>query len=136
MTKTNTRARARKPAKVEATTPRVVKARKGRATKRKRKPEGRSASPILVWDGVTLHVSYNPHWLKTKTAHLEINVVQPEGAPLPVTDTGYRSHFLNSGIVEEAGGPLPYVQAWLDREARNPAYRRAIERWRQLDLFA
>lgn len=136
MTKTTTRARTHKSAETKAPKSRSAKARNGRVTLPRPTRERRSAAPILVWEGVTLLISYKPRWLQTTTAHLEINVVQPEGAPLPVTDTGYRSHFLPYGIVEEAGGPVVYVQAWLDREARSAEYRRALERWRQLDLFA
>jgi|GEM_PF-550183 len=135
MTKPTKRAPARKPAKAAASKPRNAKARNARATKPKPRPARGSAPATLVWEGITLLVSYEPHWLRSMTARLEINVIQPEGAPLPVTDTGYRSHFLKSGLVEEAGGPTAYVRAWLDREARNPVWIRARDRWRQLDLF-
>jgi uncharacterized membrane-anchored protein len=53
---------------------------------------------------------------------LEVRVIEPERAPLPITDTGYRSHFLLAGIVEEAGGPAAYVRCWLDEAARHPRW--------------
>ena len=40
----------------------------------------------------------------------------PSGAVLPITETGYRSHFLAATEVIAAGGPVRYVLAWLDRE--------------------
>jgi hypothetical protein len=43
---------------------------------------------------------------------------------LPFTETGYRSHFLGPGIVEEAGGPAAYVRAWLDHAAQSPKWRK------------
>lgn len=69
-------------------------------------------------------------------AHLELRVIAPEGAPIPVTETGYLSHHVYPVFVKSAGGPVAYVRKWLDREARNPSYYRALDRWRQLDLFA
>ena len=76
------------------------------------------------------------HGLTLGFSHLEIEVKSPEGAPLPVTETGYRSHFLSPGLVEEAGGPIAYVGVWLEEEAKSAAWLRAEARWRQLDLFS
>ncbi len=56
-------------------------------------------------------------------------------APLPVTETGYRSHFIQVGLVEATGGPAAYVRRWLDEEARRPVWRRVEAAWRLLDLF-
>ena len=56
-------------------------------------------------------------------------------APLPVTETGYRSHFLAQGVVEGAGGSAAYAIAWLDAAAKGPAWRRQQEAVRQLCLF-
>ena len=90
----------------------------------------------LQWEGVTLAVAYEPRWLESETAHLEVRVQAPKGAPLPITETGYRSHFLPCGAVEDAGGPITFVRAWLDEAAKSAAWRRVRNRWRQLDLFA
>jgi hypothetical protein len=96
----------------------------------------------LEWQGVTITVSYDAQWCRVgkgkpsfAPAHLVLNVVAPRGALLPVTDTGYRSHFLEAGIVEEAGGPAAYVRAWLDQAAKTPAWHKREAAARQLDLF-
>jgi hypothetical protein len=96
----------------------------------------------LVWDGRTVEVRYDPDWCSLselapgrQLAHLELQVTTPALAPLPVTDTGYRSHFVPVGAVEDAGGPVAFVRAWLDVEASRPMWRRAETAWRQLDLF-
>jgi hypothetical protein len=68
-------------------------------------------------------------------AHLELRVIAPEGVPIPVTETGYRSHFVYPALIGYAGGPVGYLRRWLDQEAGSPAYRRALDRWRQLELF-
>lgn len=46
-------------------------------------------------------------------------------AQIPITETGYRSHFLPDGNVEEHGGPEAYVLAWLDHEADSAAWKNA-----------
>lgn len=96
----------------------------------------------LVWNGRTIEVRYEPDWCGLselgpgrQLTHLEIQTVEPAMAPLPVTETGYRSHFVPLGDVEEVGGPAAYVRRWLDREAQRPVWRRIEAAWRQLDLF-
>lgn len=105
---------------------------------RRRKPK--PSDETLVWEGITLAIAYQRHWLPPDEdypgrAHLEVRVIAPEGAPLPITDTGYRSHFLLTGIAEQAGGPAAYVRRWLDEASRQPHWRRIHDRWRQLSLF-
>ncbi|MEZ5844052.1 MAG: hypothetical protein R3D27_10025 [Hyphomicrobiaceae bacterium] len=66
---------------------------------------------------------------------IEITVATPKGAPLPITSTGYRSHFLDEQELNAAGGPAGFVIAWLDREARGKAWALTEFKWRQGDLF-
>jgi hypothetical protein len=91
----------------------------------------------IDWQGITLSVGYEPHWLgkPNLAAHLEIHVIAPEGALLPITNTGYRSHFTRCEEIEAAGGPLEFVRTWLDDAARSPEWRRHCEAARQLSLF-
>lgn len=96
----------------------------------------------IDWEGITVLVSYEPDWLnmgedfaKVTTAHLEIRSITPEKAALPITETGYRSHFTGSNDIEEAGGPVPYVQQWLDAASRTREWRDYQDKSRQLSLF-
>lgn len=50
------------------------------------------------------------------TDHIELRTA--DKTPLPVTETGYRSHFLPLGSVAEHGGAVAYVRDWLDYEAK------------------
>lgn len=91
---------------------------------------------ILEWRGVTIEIGYEPEWLGGNLpAHLELRVRHPEGALLPVTDTGYRSHFLSRAAVDEAGGPTAFVTAWLDEAAESKSWRAGELARRQLSLF-
>lgn len=56
-------------------------------------------------------------------------------AALPITETGYRSHFLAPQEVERAGGPVAFVVAWLNEAARNKGWKETEEKVRQLNLF-
>ncbi|MCF8710247.1 hypothetical protein [Rhizorhapis sp. SPR117] len=93
----------------------------------------------IVWRGVTIEIRYEERWLGTEgpfsTAHLELHVLSPDKAPLPVTDTGYRSHFIAASVIAEAGGPVAFVQAWLDHEAETKAWKEKEAAARQMTLF-
>lgn len=94
-----------------------------------------------VWNGVTISISYEPRWLSLSddygldTAHLEIEAIAPERAPLPITETGYRSHFTTAAIVAAMGGPVALVRTWLDEEAASPAWKCKAAAARQFSLF-
>ncbi len=67
----------------------------------------------LDWKGQDITVRWCPEWLGGDTAHLEI--VTSDRKPHPISQTGYRSHFCPRELVEDAGGPVAFVSAWLDR---------------------
>ena len=99
-------------------------------------------STILEWNGIRIEVRYCPNWLDFyeglyghKLAHLEIESIAPERTPLPVTETGYRSHFTRPDVIEAAGGPSAFVRAWLDDAAKDPRWIAAQKARNQLSLF-
>ena len=63
------------------------------------------------WRGQEILVRYCPSWLGQETAHLEIATA--DRTPHPISETGYRSHFVHPVQIEEAGGPVAYVTRWL-----------------------
>lgn len=89
----------------------------------------------LTWQGIEIEARYWPRkW--GVTAHLEIESVRPERAPLPITGTGYRSHFHQPGTIEALGGNvIVQVIAWLDEEAASPEWREHADASRQGQLF-
>jgi hypothetical protein len=55
---------------------------------------------------------------------------------LPITRTGYLSHFIQPGTIEAHGSDVvAQVTAWLDEEATKPDWRAHVERSKQGDLF-
>jgi len=66
----------------------------------------------IDWRGQGIIVRWCPQWLGGMTAHLEI--VTADRSPHPISETGYRSHFCPKAEVEEFGGPVAFVTAWLE----------------------
>ena len=89
----------------------------------------------IQWGGLSIEVSYEKDWLGTEgpfsTAHLQVNTIEPENAPLRFTETGYRSRFIDA----EAGGPVAFVRAWLDQAAETKSWKERQEKARQMTLF-
>ena len=102
----------------------------------RRTPSKKPASKRLVWRGITLRIRATPNYLTKGTTHLEIDVVTPKDAILPITETGYRSHFIPTDVLKRSGGELRFVLDWIEREARCKQWQEAEFRWRQGDLFA
>lgn len=95
----------------------------------------------LHWRGVDIEITFERDWLSITrehdlaASHLTVTSVQPKRAPLPITETGYRSHFLHFEDIDEAGGPVAYVEAWIDQTARSREWTSYEESSRQLSLF-
>ena len=108
------------------------------AAKRKvaKKTTAKPSTHKLVWRDITCRVKHTPNYISKGWSHLEIMVVAPKGAPLPIAGTGYRSHFLDVDLIAKAGGPVAFFQRWLDSEATTKAWAKADFKWRQGDLFA
>lgn len=70
----------------------------------------------LDWRGILIQVTLEKQRF---VDHLQIETLDPVRAPLPITETGYRSHFIAKDTIEDAGGPTAYVEAWLDEAARS-----------------
>ena len=81
----------------------------------------------ITWRGIGIEVTYTPDKFGM-VDHIELR--SEDRAPLPVTETGYRSNHLPLGNVTAAGGAVDFVTAWLDYEADQSGWRGA-----QLSLF-
>ena len=88
------------------------------------------------WRDITLGVTCTPNYISNGGTHLELRVLAPKGAPVPITTTGYLSHFIDADELAAAGGAVPLFTAWLEREAKTKSWLNAEFRWRQGDLFA
>ena len=96
----------------------------------------RRSTHTLVWRYARLRIVVTPNYLDLGNTQLELIVVAPKGAPIPLTTTGYYCHYLGADQLAAAGGPVRFLADWLDREARSAKWQQTEFRWRQLDLFA
>ena len=90
---------------------------------------------LFTWEGVEVQVTFTPRrW--SVIDHLEILSVRPECAPLPITETGYLSHFMQPGTIAAHGSDVvAQVRAWLDEESAAIEWQARIEASRQGTLF-
>jgi len=65
----------------------------------------------ITWKGQEITVRWCAIW-SDEIAHLEI--VTEDRKAHPISETGYKSHFLARQKVEEIGGPVAYVTHWLE----------------------
>lgn len=88
----------------------------------------------FTWRHVRCKVVETPNSFAGHT-HLELNAIAARDVPLPITRTGYKSHFIDPQALAEAGGPVALFTVWLEETARSKAYQDAEFRWRQGELF-
>ena len=86
----------------------------------------------LLWNDIAITISYDPQ-KHDAIAHIEIR--RDDGGILPITETGYRSHFIDDQIIQDYGGVQSYVRAWLDDAAKSKKWIKALEASKQLTLF-
>ena len=99
-------------------------------------------SEQFVWRDITIEVRYCPDWSPSyreiygyPLAHLEIESITPPKAELPMTETGYRSHFIGATVIDEEGGPLDFVRTWLDQAADTQEWKAREAAAQQFSLF-
>ena len=81
----------------------------------------------ITWRGIQIAITFTPEKFGM-TEHIELH--SENKIALPVTETGYRSHFIPVGTVAQHGDPVAYVTAWLNFEAERTGWRGT-----QLSLF-
>ncbi len=67
--------------------------------------------------------------------HLEIEAIEPEKIALPITTTGYRSHFCPTGEIDAAGGAIEAARSLLDIAAQSNDWKSQQSAARQGSLF-
>jgi len=73
----------------------------------------------IMWRRVQIEITYTPKKFGM-VDHIELR--SKNKAKLPMTETGYRSHFMDKGAVDAHGGAVTFVTAWLDHEAERTGW--------------
>jgi hypothetical protein len=87
----------------------------------------------ITWRGIAITIRHATGCPIAEYDHIE--VISQNDQPLPITETGYRSHFLPSADVAEYSDAIAYVTAWLDHEAKSEAWQEQAEVGRQMSLL-
>ena len=95
----------------------------------------RRATSTMTWRHITCRIIETRNFLTPGTTQLEIRVVRPKGALLPVTTTGYRAEYVSALAISNAGGAHLFITQWLNKEAASKTYIKAESAWRQPSLF-
>jgi hypothetical protein len=105
-------------------------------------PRTRKSKPIdMTWQhpatghAARLRVDHTRNYLVAGTDHIEIHVIAPKKAVIPLTDTGYRSHFIDRAQLREAGGVRRFVEQWLAAESRSKEWQKKDLARQQGNLF-
>ena len=71
----------------------------------------------VTWQGIDLDIRHCDRWLCSTSEHIiqHIEIRSADKVPLPITNTGYRSCFLNGAdaLAELDKDPVQYVLWWL-----------------------
>ena len=88
----------------------------------------------IIWNEITISIIHTRKWCD-QIDHLDVQSISPERARLPITETGYKSHFHHEEALAEYSDAKAYVLAWLDHEAKSPKWKAYVESQQQLSLF-
>ncbi len=94
----------------------------------------------LIWRNIAVDIIYNNDWSKAyreitgqAMGHLEVRSENKER--LPITETGYRSHFIAAAVIEDYGGVENYVTDWLEEMSKSKDWQDCFRSTKQLSLF-
>ena len=88
-------------------------------------------STIIEWRSIVIELRLTPNWMNGLAHHLELRASEP----LPITETGYRSHFLATSDSADLDEVIAFILSWLDDAAEDKSWQDCQERRRQGDLF-
>lgn len=87
--------------------------------------------PTLTWEGIAIALTVHDKTYGDAFRHLELRATEP----LPITETGYRSHFIHKDELALWDSPEAFVLDWLNDAARDPGWQARRMQSRQLSLF-
>lgn len=93
-----------------------------------------------IWNNIAITIGYVPNYsnsVKELTgetlSHIEVRSANQQ--KLPITETGYRSHFTSKKEIEMYGDAESYVLKWLNQESQSKEWQDYFLSSQQLTLF-
>jgi hypothetical protein len=92
-------------------------------------------SSQITFEGVIIEIRYCQVWTamvhddgsRFSIAQLEVQSIDPPKHPLPITETGYKSHFIQHHEVMEYGGATEYTLFWINKSLEDNKKRKKWE---------
>lgn len=85
----------------------------------------------INWEDISIDLSHHQQRFGGPFDHLELRASER----LPVTETGYRSHFIAPAELALWASPEAFVIDWLNDAAKHPDWQEYRQQSRQLNLF-
>ena len=86
----------------------------------------------LIWNGLDIRVTLSrekePSYINF--VHIEIRCKEP----LPMTNTGYRSHFMQAEAFAEYESLEAFITAWLEEAEQSKDWKQILEARQQLSF--
>jgi len=85
----------------------------------------------IEWQGIAITISHRSQWPIVDFHHIEVKADQR----LPMTETGYKSHFMPEKALSEFEDVVDFVSQWLEATCQSKEWLRYVEDMRQPSLF-
>lgn len=85
----------------------------------------------IEWQGITITITHRKTWPINSFSHIEVKANQR----LPMTETGYKSHFMPNEALSEYDGVIDFVTQWLEATCKTKEWLAHVESLRQPSLF-
>jgi hypothetical protein len=86
---------------------------------------------VIEWRGISIEINHVTDWPGHGYQHIELRAA----LRLPVTETGYRSHYIHNEHMALFKSADEFVVEWLDEHAKNPKWLEHEEASKLLNLF-
>lgn len=92
----------------------------------------------ITWNKIPIEIEYDPDYspaYKEFNGHALAHVQVKSDRPLPITKTGYKSHFIPEPLVAEYGMVTEFIVAMLNEAALSTEWQKQQSEQIQLNLF-
>jgi len=85
----------------------------------------------IEWQGIAITITHRKTYPISGFGHIEVQANQR----LPITETGYRSHFISDQELSGFKDAQDYVTQWLEATCKTKEWLAHVESLRQPSLF-
>ncbi|MEM7241806.1 MAG: hypothetical protein AAF429_06445 [Pseudomonadota bacterium] len=84
----------------------------------------------ITWNGLDIHVTLKKQSWHSDFIHIEIRCKEP----LPMTNTGYRSHFMQGEAFAQYESLEAFILAWLEEASQSKDWKQIWDARQQLSF--